>query len=199
MDACLEIFRAHRFIWKHNLKETQQSEALARAILGIFRYRAVREAFQISSSQYKTLLAFNLAESLPGGDVILETLSSRLVLVTASGAKHDDAGTSYSNRQQQEVSPVSLLTLFRLGFNLQKEAILDDEGTFVVGDFFVGETNPLEAAVKQSMWDTGKAEAAQATVDQVKVEGIDTNTAVMKVSYKISYLSSFQKLSYKDE
>ena len=37
--------------------------------------------------------------------------------------------------------------------------------------------------MKQSALDTGRAQAAQATVDQVKVEGIDTNVAVMKVTY----------------
>lgn len=179
LDICLEIFRAHRFIRKHNFNEPQRSEAIARAILGIFRYRAVREAFRISSSHYKALLAFNLAESLPGGDVILETLSSRLALVKASGPKHDVARTVYAT-WQQELSPVSLSTLSRLGLNLQKETSVDGDGTFLVGDVSVGETNPLESAVKRSMWDTGKAEAAQATVDQVKVEGIDTNFAVMK-------------------
>ncbi|KAF2312316.1 hypothetical protein GH714_034189 [Hevea brasiliensis] len=48
------------------------------------------------------------------------------------------------------------------------------------GDLCAGETNPLEIAVKQSVSDIGRAEAAQATVDKVKVEGIDTNVAVMK-------------------
>ncbi|GMJ02759.1 hypothetical protein like AT5G23390 [Hibiscus trionum] len=47
-------------------------------------------------------------------------------------------------------------------------------------DFCVGETHPLELIVKQSISDTGRAEAAQATVNQVKVEGIETNLVVMK-------------------
>ncbi|KAM3754837.1 hypothetical protein ACB098_03G194800 [Castanea mollissima] len=157
LDICLEILYAHRFIRKNNLKEIQKSEILAKAILGIFHYRAVREAFRFSSSHYKTLLAFNLAESLPGGDKILETLSSRLALL----------------------KDVSLLALSQLGFVLEKEANLDGQAV-ILGDICVGETNPLELAVKQSLLDTGMAKAAQATVDQVKVEGIDTNVAVMK-------------------
>ncbi|KAF7123746.1 hypothetical protein RHSIM_Rhsim12G0090100 [Rhododendron simsii] len=92
LHACLEILHVHRFIRKYNLKGIQQSEALARAILGIFRYRAAREAFQILSSHYKTLLCFNLAESLPGGDMILETLSSRLVLLNASTGQRGSVG-----------------------------------------------------------------------------------------------------------
>ncbi|GKV11089.1 hypothetical protein SLEP1_g22374 [Rubroshorea leprosula] len=65
LDISLEILHAPRFIRKNNFRGIHQSEVLARAALGIFRYRAVREAFHFFSSQYKTNLTFNLAESLP--------------------------------------------------------------------------------------------------------------------------------------
>lgn len=178
LDISLEILYVHRFIRRNNLKETQKSEVLARIVLGIFRYRAVREAFRFNASHYKTLLPFNLAESLPRGDFILETLSSRLVLLNADATKGDVSGSPYTKRQSK-LSPVSLLALSQLGFVLEKEASFDEEA-IIVGDVCVGETNPLELAVKQSLSDTSSAEAAQATVDQVKVEGIDTNVAVMK-------------------
>ncbi|KAK9935792.1 hypothetical protein M0R45_022876 [Rubus argutus] len=176
LDICLEILRAHRFIRKNNLKEIQKSEVLARATLGILRYRAVREAFHFFSSHYKTLLAFNLAESLPGGDSILKTLSSRLVLLNSGASQHD---VSSPSKRQANLSPVSLIALTQLGFTLQKEVNLDGE-VIIVGEVCVGEINPLEMAVKQSLLNTGRAEAAQATVDQVKVDGIDTNVAIMK-------------------
>ncbi|XVF01720.1 hypothetical protein REPUB_Repub04eG0112900 [Reevesia pubescens] len=172
LDISLEILHAHRFARKNNFKETQQLEVLGRAILGIFRYRAMREAFQFFTSQYKTLLCFNLAESLPRGDVILQTLSSRLALLNANTSPR-------TMKQLPTSSPVSLLALSQLGFILQKDANLDIEA-LIVGDFLVGETNPLEIAVKRCISDTGRAEAAQATVDKVKVEGLDTNLAVMK-------------------
>ncbi|GFQ03171.1 hypothetical protein PHJA_002460900 [Phtheirospermum japonicum] len=178
LDICLEILRAHKFARKYNMKGNQQSEALARAILGIFRFRAVREAFRISSSNYKTMLCFNLAESLPGGDIIMETLSSRLALINPSAGLHDVQRSPNANRQH--VFPAALVTLIRLKIILSKDAESNVEGTFQGGDVFVGELNPLEAVVKQLKQDTGMAEAAQATVDQVKVEGIDTNLAVMK-------------------
>ncbi|KAL6192297.1 hypothetical protein ACLB2K_033388 [Fragaria x ananassa] len=176
LDICLEILRAHRFIQKNNLKEIQKSEVLARAILGIWRYRAVREAFHFFSSHYKTLLAFNLAESLPGGDSILKTLSSRLVILNSSASQHD---VSPHSKRQSKLSPISLIAVTQLGFILQKEVNLDGE-VIIVGEVCAGESNPLEMVVKQSLLDTGRAEAAQATVDQVKVDGIDTNVAIMK-------------------
>lgn len=187
MDIGLEIFYAHRFIRKNNLKGTQKSEVLARAILGIFRYRAIREAFRFSSSHYKTLLPFNLAESLPRGDFILETLLSRLLLINVDTAPRDVSG-SPNTKQEPKTSPVSVLALLQLGFILQKEVKLDEEA-LIVGDICVGEMNPLEMAVKQSVSDTSSAEAAQATIDQVKVEGIDTNVAVMKVNHENNMLN----------
>ncbi|XP_031269863.1 uncharacterized protein LOC116128295 [Pistacia vera] len=178
LDICLEILRAHMFIRKNNFNETQRLEVIARAMLGIFRYRAVREGFHIFSSQYKTLLAFNLAESLPRGDEILETLSRRLTLLNVGGAQHDMAVSPHA-KQKLKQSPVAILTLSQLGFVWKTETNLDLEA-MVIGDICVGETNPLEIAVKKSVSDTGRVEAAQATVDQVKVEGIDTNVAVMQ-------------------
>ncbi|XAR63973.1 hypothetical protein NMG60_11024147, partial [Bertholletia excelsa] len=177
LDICLEILHVHRFIRKYNLKGIQQSEALARAILGIFRYRAMREAFHIFSSHYKTLLSFNLAESLPRGDRILETLSSRLAFLNAS-SRLDSVGTL--NAKQGLKLPASLLTLHRLGLTLEKGVDVDGEAVGAAVDISVGEIDPLEIAVKHSKQNTGRAEAAQATVEQVRVEGIGTNLAVMK-------------------
>ncbi|XP_010315811.2 uncharacterized protein [Solanum lycopersicum] len=178
LDICLEIFHAHNFARKYKLKEDQQSEALARAVLGIYRYKAVREAFKVSSSNYKTVLCFNLAESLPRGDAILETLSSRLKLMNSAGNRRRLLGSPSARRQV--IHPVSRVSLCRLGIISCKDVDIIGEATMLVGDVFVGEVNPLENAVKQSMKNIGRAEAAQATVDQVKVEGIDTNVVVMK-------------------
>ncbi|XP_052204873.1 uncharacterized protein LOC127809805 [Diospyros lotus] len=178
LDISLEILQAHRFIRKYNLKGSQQSEALARAVLGILRYRAVKEAFHLSLSHYKTLLCYNLAESLPGGDAILETLSSHLALLNASPSEHDSVGPL--NSKQGLKLPVSLLALCRLGIMSENGAHINEEAVDVALDVRVGEVNPLEMAVKQAKQKAGRVEAAQATVDQVKVEGIDSNIAVMK-------------------
>ncbi|KAK4413669.1 hypothetical protein Salat_2779700 [Sesamum alatum] len=175
LDICLEILRAHKFIRKYNMKGNQQSEALARAIIGIFRFRAVREAFSVSSSNYKTLLCFNLAESLPGGDMIMETLSSRLKLISPSAEQRDVVSSPKGSRH-----PAAYMTLIGLKIVSSKEPALNSQATCQGGDVCVGESDPLEDLLKQLKRDTGMAEAAQATVDQVKVEGIDTNIAVMK-------------------
>ncbi|GAB2284976.1 hypothetical protein Dimus_019431 [Dionaea muscipula] len=197
LDVCLEILRSHRFVRKYNLKGIQQSEAIARAVLGIFRYRAVKEALHILSSQYKTLLPFNLAESLPGGDVILETLSSQLALLNANAQRN--ASRNNYTKSQMIAYPVSVLTLSKL--ELTKDTDTTLEASYPSGYVSVGETDSLETVVKQTLIDTGKAEAAQATIDQVKVDGIDTNLAVMKellfpiilVANHIQHLASWEE------
>lgn len=193
LDISLEILRAHVLVRKFGLKDTQKSEILARANLGVFRYRALKEAFKFFSSNYKTLLAFNLAETLPRGDMIMQTLSNSLTnLIAVSGKR--DIPASVDTKKQPAVSPAAVVALFCLGFKSKKAVDIYEETT-VIGDIRVGEINPLEVAVKQSLMDTGKAEAAQATVDQVKVEGIDTNVAVMKVCYYLLSIIIFSKKS----
>ncbi|KAL8157755.1 hypothetical protein AgCh_002454 [Apium graveolens] len=157
----------------YNLKRIQQSETLARAGLGILRYRAVKEAFQNFPSDYKTLLCFNLAESLPGGYTILETISSRLSLL-------NDRSSLRTNWQLRR--PIFHLTLCRHEIVSQNDVSMDKEEMQQAGDVCVGEINPLEMAVKQSKVDIGKAEAARATVNQVKVEGIGTNIAIVQAT-----------------
>ncbi|XP_042508412.1 uncharacterized protein LOC122084325 isoform X3 [Macadamia integrifolia] len=180
LEISLEILHAHKFIRRYNLKESEQAEALAKAMLGIFRYRALRDAFHIFPSHYKTLLVYNLAEKLPGGDRILEILSSQLEQLNVSMLQHDAIKRSSNDaKRKSSLSPASLYALIRLGL-LPKGAYPDEDAMFLVRDVCVGEINPLELAVKKLGYDTGRAEAAKATVDQVKVDGIDTNIAVMK-------------------
>ncbi|CAH9088320.1 unnamed protein product [Cuscuta europaea] len=175
LDICLEVLRAHKFIRRYNLTDCARFEALARALLGILRYRAVREAFHVSPSNYNTLLCFNLAESLPGGDAILETLSNHLVVMTSTGLRRSFLGSPKATKQ----APVAHYALHRLGILSWKDVVMGDV-TSEAGIACVGETHPLEAAVKMSRKDIGRAEAAQETIDRVKVEGIDSNLAVMQ-------------------
>uniref|UniRef100_A0A803LSQ3 Uncharacterized protein n=1 Tax=Chenopodium quinoa TaxID=63459 RepID=A0A803LSQ3_CHEQI len=202
LDVTLEILLAHRFVRKYHLKGIQESEAVSRAILGIFRCRAVREGFYFFSSQYKTLLLFNLAENLPGGDTILETLSSCLALLRTSSNQADSYSSgSVSTEKQHMVYPVSLLALRRFGLILQEDVEFDEEATYGSGYIHVGEVDLLEAAVKQSKVDTGKAVAAQETVNQVKVDGIDANIAIMKellfplivLARRVQFLASWEE------
>nr|CAB3497743.1 unnamed protein product [Digitaria exilis] len=67
------------------------------------------------------------------------------------------------------------------GSRLFDKAVMYKSTTLLfVGEMVVGEISSLQKAVIDSMNNYKKVELAQATVDGVKVEGLDTNLAVMK-------------------
>ncbi|XP_020682486.1 uncharacterized protein LOC110099625 [Dendrobium catenatum] len=173
-----EVLHAHRFIRKYNLAGIQREEALSKATIGIFRYRALREAFRTSLSDFKSILAFNLAEKLPKGDMILEALSNHLELLQARSK------TQNCIELKSDISPhvlsVSSYMLVIMGFISLEKLERKGENNFSIPLITVGETTSLELAVKESYCHSGSVEAANATVDQVKMEGIGTNFAVMQ-------------------
>ncbi|XP_042380938.1 uncharacterized protein LOC121973611 [Zingiber officinale] len=175
-----EVLNAHKFIRKYKLKRFQTAEALAKAVLGIFRYRAVKKAFQCTPSHFKSILAFNLAEKLPKGDKILEALHSHLELMQMEFQNH--AGILTISEEMPLVGPLSdsLYALTRMGFLLLKKDDNPDENDILVGNVHVGQTCPLQTAVKKSFCYSYRAEAADATFDQVKVVDINTNLAVIQ-------------------
>lgn len=59
-----------------------------------------------------------------------------------------------------------------------------EPSSLVVGEVVVGDVNPLERAVKESRKNYEKVVLAQETINGVKMDGIDTNLAVMKVKKK---------------
>lgn len=59
-----------------------------------------------------------------------------------------------------------------------------ETSSLVVGEVVVGDVNPLERAVKESRKNYEKVVLAQETINGVKMEGIESNLAVMKVKKK---------------
>ncbi|KAG6474491.1 hypothetical protein ZIOFF_068428 [Zingiber officinale] len=177
-----EVLNAHKFIRKYKLKRFQKEEALSKAILGIFRYRAVKNPFHSTLSHFKSILAFNLAEKLPKGDKILEALYSHLELMQMEFQNH--AGLLAISEEMPLVGPLpdSLYALTRMGFSLLRKED-NPANDILVGNVHVGKTCPLQTAVRESFCYSNSVEAARATFYQVKVEDINTNLAVIKVVY----------------
>ncbi|XP_068638354.1 uncharacterized protein [Aristolochia californica] len=189
-----EILFAHIFIRKYQIKGAQQKEALSKAVLGILRVQALQEIVATDQLHYETLLMFNLADRLPGGDLILEAFASLLA------SQEMELGKDVSVQSgMYSMSAMAMLSNLGALFGSSTEAV--DEGHVLVGDIVVGEITSLEGAVKESRRNFKKVELAQATVDGVKVQGIDTNLAVMKelllpvteVGQFISFLASWDE------
>ncbi|KAK4280800.1 hypothetical protein QN277_012374 [Acacia crassicarpa] len=168
-----EILYVHKFIRNYNIKGISRDEALWKAVLGILRLQAVLDIGSTTSVQHETLLMFNLCDQLPGGDMISETIASMLIL-RESGDKNDLKAES----GMHSVSALGMVS--NLGFVFGSSSNTSGESRLALGEVSVGEMTPLERAVQESKNNYKKVVSARATVDGVKVDGVDTNLAVMK-------------------
>ena len=179
-----EVLHAHKFIRRYKLANFQKAEALSVATLGILRYRTVKEGFHILPAYFKTTLAFNLAEKLPKGDKILEALYGQLKQHCSRFRGSDDLTAAPSGSDDLTLAdpfPLSAHTLVRMGLLTLKEEDNPEERDFAAGDVQIGGTSSVQMALERSVGYSDRVEAARATLDQVKVEDIDTNVAVLKV------------------
>lgn len=165
-----EILYAHRFIRKFNIESVEREETLSKAVLGILRLQAVQELVSSLPVKCETLLMFNLADQLPGGDIILETLADMTLSRGLDQNNHSSSGTG-----MHSLSSLAILA------NLGVMSRGSNDGKLLVGEIIVGEMSALERVVSESRNNYKMVEKAQATVDGVKVDGLDTNLAVMKV------------------
>ncbi|GJM85633.1 hypothetical protein PR202_ga02104 [Eleusine coracana subsp. coracana] len=174
-----EVLQVNRFIRKFNLGDVQRAEALSKAILGILRYSAVKEAFHIAPSHFKTTLTFSLAEKLPKGDMVLEALYKNYFQLLDTSLSHLENESTVDKLSQTHSLPFSLYALSRMGLILLKRKDeTEKEISFCAACF--GVTKSLEVALKESICYSERIESARATVDQVKVEGVDANLALMQ-------------------
>ncbi|OMO62903.1 hypothetical protein COLO4_32829 [Corchorus olitorius] len=170
-----EILYVHRFINKFQISGIEKDDALSKAVLGIIRVQAIQEISSSNSIRFESLLMFNLCDQLPGGDLILETLSNMF-----SSRDLDRGNNSATGGGMYSISALAMVS--NLGFVFGSSSYNPSEAGLLVGEVAVGEMSLLEKAVKESRDNYKKVVLAQETVNGVKVDGIDTNVAVMKVS-----------------
>uniref|UniRef100_A0A1D1Z6J6 Methionyl-tRNA formyltransferase n=1 Tax=Anthurium amnicola TaxID=1678845 RepID=A0A1D1Z6J6_9ARAE len=181
LAICREIFYAHKFIREYEIKGIEREETLSKAVLGILRLQALEDLSPAIALQNESLLMFNLADQLPGGDLILETLASMTAL------RESDRANEQSS--QSGMHSISALAIFS---NLGLVPQAANKDGLLVGEIIVGEMSSLERAVRESRDNFKAVELAQASVNGVKVEGIDTNLAVMKeLLYPLTELGRF--------
>ncbi|KAL7586499.1 hypothetical protein Lser_V15G40886 [Lactuca serriola] len=166
-----EILYAHRFIRKFQITGIEKDETLLKTVFGILRVQALKD---MSSSSiplsFEAGLMFNVCDQLPGGDRILETIADMSIC-------RDDVKSSEKGMYSISASTMASSLGFVFGTSCN---VVNEAGGITVGDVCVGELTPLEKAVKESRSTYKMVANAQATVDGVKVEGLDTNLAVMK-------------------
>lgn len=119
---------------------------------------------------------FSHCNQLPGGDLIMEALAKLLCL-----RESDRKSNSKFSRRMYSMSSVSMIS--NLGFFPgNSSSHLSEEG-LPVGEISVGQSSLLERAVKESGDNYKEVVVARESCDGAKVNGIDTNLAVMKVKW----------------
>lgn len=176
-----EVISVHQFIITYQLEGVGKDEALAKAVLGIARLRATKETFHVLPPKPESLLTYSLGAEMPGGDLILAELAN---LLRSTGRGEGQANEESALDKQQgnriyAISAAAIVSTFRPSTPKGVERI--KETPLPIGEILIGETTALEKAILQSRDNTKKVLLAQATIEGVKVEGIGTNAAVMKV------------------
>ncbi|GAV90336.1 DUF639 domain-containing protein [Cephalotus follicularis] len=168
-----EILYVHRFMNKFQITGVGRDEALTMVVLGILRVQAIQEICSTYSVPCETLLMFNLCDLLPGGDLVLDTLANM-----SSVREFDRTNISKAASRMHSISALAMVS--DLGFVFGTSSSDPNGSRLSVGEIAVGEMSSLERVVKESRNSYKKVVLAQETVDGVKVDGIDTNLAVMK-------------------
>jgi len=175
-----EIITVHSFCRTFKLEGLGKSEALARAVLGIARLRAVRETFKVLPTGAECLVTFCYGDIMPHGDLVMAALADRL---RHSG--HGEGGDTFLDRHEGNIifSSSATASVASLGPEITPHPTPEQEpdSSAPVNEVVVGGETKLEKTVMDSREDTKKVEVAQATVDSVKVEGIGTNVQVLTV------------------
>ncbi|XP_071725630.1 uncharacterized protein [Rutidosis leptorrhynchoides] len=169
-----EILYAHGFIRKFKLTGAERDEALLKAIFGIIRIQALTNMSSTIPLSYEAGLMFNACDQLPGGDRILETIATML---TSKGPERNNSNKSATG--MYSVSATAIASGLGFVFGTGSTNTLN-RSLITVGEITVGEMTPLEKAVDESRSNYKMVADAQATVDGAKVEGLDTNLAVLK-------------------
>ncbi|MFS7985773.1 hypothetical protein Hanom_Chr11g01002551 [Helianthus anomalus] len=168
-----EVLYAHRFIRKYRITGVERDEALLKAVFGILRIQALSNMNSIVPLCYEAGLMYNACDQLPGGDRILETIATMLT------SKETQKNNTKSGDGMHSVSATTMAS--SLGFVFGTNSNMPKQSLINVGEITVGEMTPLEKAVEESRSSYKMVADAQATVDGAKVEGLDTNLAVLKV------------------
>ncbi|KVI10978.1 uncharacterized protein LOC112506224 [Cynara cardunculus var. scolymus] len=168
-----EVLYAHRFISKFRITGVERDEALLKALFGILRVQALNHMNSTIPLCYEAGLMFNACDQLPGGDRILETIAT--ILTSKELEKNNP---TKSGDGMYSVSAIAMASSLVFVFGTSSNVL--NRSLITAGEIIVGEITPLEKAVNEARSNYKMVADAQATVDGAKVEGLDTNLAVLK-------------------
>ncbi|XP_024368615.1 uncharacterized protein [Physcomitrium patens] len=173
-----EIVACHKFCRLYKLKGVGKSEALARAVLGIARLRALRETIKVLPTRADSLLTFCYGDNMPHGDQVMGALADTL-RHHGDGKSgdtfldHHEGNKVYSSTATASAASLDLDPTPHPTSEHQRDALSP------VNEVMIGEETALEKTVLDSRENTKKVEKAEATVDSVKGDGIGRNVQIL--------------------
>ncbi|MCO5571771.1 hypothetical protein L7F22_025519 [Adiantum nelumboides] len=168
-----EIVDCHMFIRKYHLEESSQSEAIARAVLGIIRLQAMRDCIQVLPTKPGALLVYSSAEGfLSWGDLVLEALANAIKNATMHA--EEEAKSAFDKSDGSIAVPNSAVRLLQCLLVWQ-----DSKSSVFVYRVKPGELTPLERAVIEARNTSKQTQKVKALEEDVKLDGMGTNIAVM--------------------
>ncbi|CAI5475385.1 unnamed protein product [Closterium sp. Yama58-4] len=185
-----EIIAVHSFVRTYKLEGPARRQAVAKAVRGIARLKAVWSLQKALPTAPESLLTFIAADELPGGDKILRAMAGVLKADSGSPKKEREqleklgefAAAAVRNAGAAAAAVAAFLpgTAGLMGGGGAGALGVGSCPSMPVGDVLVGEMTALERAVKNSRDKSSKVAKAKRSVEEVKVEGIGTNVALMK-------------------
>nr|GMD21963.1 uncharacterized protein LOC109156879 [Ipomoea batatas]GMD24891.1 uncharacterized protein LOC109156879 [Ipomoea batatas] len=160
-----EVMLLHRFLRDFEVRSPIESwEMHARTILGIIRLHAAREMLRISPPAPKGFLIFELLDELPKGDYVLEELAGSL---KRADVVHLCSASSI----------LRSLNVSQLSMPSTEVKEISPEGNPAVAQ--AKNASSLENAIDQARKQDNEINVAQATVEEVREEGIANNIQVL--------------------
>lgn len=164
-----ELICVHHHVRKYQLEDMAKSEAISRAVLGIARLRATREIIYGLPLKYDSLLTFVTCEELPGGDLIIEAMAQTF-----------QTGVNGILEKSPLHARSAAPAITSLGSPSSTRPAVEEGASISVGEFLIGDLNLVEKAVLHSRDSLKRVALAESTIAGAKVDGIDTNLAVLK-------------------
>lgn len=169
-----EIILLHRFLQNFEIRSPIESwEMHARTILGIIRLHAAREMLRISPPAPKGFLIFELLDELPKGDYVLEELAESL---KKADVVHLCSASSI----------LRSLNVSQLSMSTTEVNKISAEGNPAAAR--AENASSLENAIDQARKQDNEINVAQATVEEVREEGIASNIQVLMVSNRCNII-----------
>ncbi|KAI5069642.1 hypothetical protein GOP47_0015943 [Adiantum capillus-veneris] len=160
-----EILYAHQFVRNFSLDGDGLIEAISRSIMGILRFKAVREALRANPAQPKLLLCFSMAHALPQANFLLRILGDNLTKTT-----HVDPKQALMIERSVGYAKPAVHTLFPT----------EQAPESKIGEFFLDDIPRVKKVIEQCSPLWKDANGCEIKLSREKADCLSVNIATIK-------------------